>query len=85
MIAREVVGSRGSSVGTGAQGQRTASLASIQASLTGQVAATAGSATTQRMIIQAAAGVQKSQVGAEVGRGCSADQLLGPDNARKHC
>src|SRR6266496_838686 len=51
-----------------AQGQRMSQLASIQAALTGQVAATSGSATTQRMIIQAAAGFQKSQVGADVGR-----------------
>src|ERR1041384_7766029 len=51
-----------------AQGQRMAQLASIQAALTGQIAATSGAATTQRMIIQAAAGFQKSQVGSEVGR-----------------
>ena len=50
------------------QGQRTAQLASIQAALTGQVAATAGAATTQRMIIQAAAGFQKSHVGVDVAR-----------------
>jgi hypothetical protein len=36
--------------------------------LTGQIAATQGAATTQRMIIQAAAGFQKSQVGSEVAR-----------------
>jgi len=47
---------------------RAAQLASIQAALTGQVAATSGSATTQRMIIQAAAGFQKTQVGADVAR-----------------
>jgi hypothetical protein len=51
-----------------AQGQRMAQLASIQAGLTGQIAATHGAATTQRMIIQAAAGFQKSQVGSEVTR-----------------
>src|SRR5438132_4752054 len=51
-----------------AQGQRMGQLASIQAALTGQVAATSGAATTQRMIIQAAAGFQKSQVGADVAR-----------------
>ena len=34
----------------------------------GQIAATQGAATTQRMIIQAAAGFQKSQVGSEVAR-----------------
>src|SRR5689334_12985282 len=51
-----------------AQGQRMAQLGSIQAGLTGQIAATHGAATTQRMIIQAAAGFQKSQVGSEVAR-----------------
>jgi hypothetical protein len=51
-----------------AQGQRTAQLASIQSALTGQTAATLGSATTQRMIIQAAAGFQKSSTQAEVAR-----------------
>jgi hypothetical protein len=51
-----------------AQGQRSAQLASIQAALVGQMAATSGAATTQRMIIQAAAGFQKSQVGADVSR-----------------
>src|SRR5213596_1212438 len=51
-----------------AQGQRSAQLASIQAALTGQTAATAGAATTQRMIIQAAAGFQKSATGSEVAR-----------------
>lgn len=51
-----------------AQGQRTAQLASIQAALTGQTAATLGSATTQRMIIQAAAGFQKSSTAADVSR-----------------
>ena len=65
-----------------AQGQRAAHLASIQAALTSQVAATAGAATTQRMIIQAAAGFQKSQVGADVARGIretniSRDQQVG--------
>src|SRR5438552_5358321 len=51
-----------------AQGQRSAQLASIQAGLTGQIAATAGAATTQRMIISAAAGFQKSATGSEVSR-----------------
>jgi hypothetical protein len=51
-----------------ASGQRASQMASIQAALTGQTAATLGSATTQRMIIQAAAGFQKSQVGSEVAR-----------------
>jgi hypothetical protein len=51
-----------------AQGHRMMQLASIQATLTGQIAATQGAATTQRMIIQAAAGFQKSQVGSEVAR-----------------
>jgi hypothetical protein len=51
-----------------AQGQRTAQLASIQAGLTGQTAATLGAATTQRLIIQAAAGFQKSSTQAEVAR-----------------
>src|SRR5437763_503361 len=40
----------------------------VQAALTGQVAATSGAATTQRMIIQAAAGFQKSATGSEVAR-----------------
>ena len=43
-------------------------MASIQAALTSQVAATTGVATTQRMIIQAAAGFQKTQVGADISR-----------------
>lgn len=65
-----------------AQGQRAAHLASIQAPLTSQVAATASAATTQQMIIQAAAGFQKSQVGADVARGIretniSRDQQVG--------
>jgi hypothetical protein len=51
-----------------ASGQRASQMASIQAALTGQTAATLGAATTQRMIIQAAAGFQKSQVGSEVAR-----------------
>src|SRR6185369_17072779 len=51
-----------------AQGHRISQLASIQAGLTGQIGATQGGATTQRMIIQAAAGFQKSQVGSEVAR-----------------
>jgi hypothetical protein len=51
-----------------ATGQRGSHMASIQAALTGQVAATAGAATTQRMIIQAAAGFQKSSTQAEVAR-----------------
>lgn len=42
-------------------------LASIQAALAGQVAATSGAATTQRMIIQTAAGLQESS-GADVAR-----------------
>jgi hypothetical protein len=65
-----------------AQGQRAAQFASIQAALTGQTAATVGAATTQRMIIQAAAGFQKSQVGADVSRSIretniSRDQQVG--------
>src|SRR5688572_24527475 len=51
-----------------ATGQRASQMAGIQAALTGQTAATLGAATTQRMIIQAAAGFQKSQAGSEVGR-----------------
>src|SRR5438445_1946367 len=51
-----------------AQGQRASQMASIQAGLTGQIAATMGAATTQRMIIQAAAGFQKTQVGSDVAR-----------------
>jgi hypothetical protein len=51
-----------------AQGQRVSHLASIQAALTGQIAATTGSAVTQRMIIQAAQSFQKSATGAEVAR-----------------
>ena len=51
-----------------ATGQRASQMASIQAALTGQTAATLGAATTQRMIIQAAAGFQKSQVGSDVAR-----------------
>lgn len=51
-----------------ATGQRASHMASIQAALAGQVAATAGAATTQRMIIQAAAGFQKSSTQAEVAR-----------------
>src|SRR5678810_1343829 len=51
-----------------ATGQRASQMAVIQAALTSQTAATLGAATTQRMIIQAAAGFQKSQVGAEVSR-----------------
>jgi len=51
-----------------AQGHRMAQLASIQAGLTGQISATQGAATTQRMIIQAAAGFQKSQIGSDVAR-----------------
>jgi hypothetical protein len=69
-----------------AQGQRAAQLASIQAALTGQVAATSGAATTQRMIIQAAAGFQKSQVNADIGRSIretntSRDQQVGTTTA----
>src|SRR5882757_9455442 len=69
-----------------ASGQRSSQMASIQAALTGQVAATTGAATTQRMIIQAAAGFQKSQVGADVSRGIretniSRDQQVGTTNA----
>lgn len=65
-----------------ASGQRASQVASIQAALTGQTAATLGAATTQRMIIQAAAGFQKSQVGADVARGIretniSRDQQVG--------
>jgi hypothetical protein len=65
-----------------AQGQRAGQLASIQAALTSQVAATVGGATTQRLIIQAAAGFQKTQVGADVARsiretGISRDQQVG--------
>ena len=51
-----------------ASGQRASQMASIQAGLTSQVAATTGAATTQRMIIQAAAGFQKSATGSEVAR-----------------
>lgn len=51
-----------------ASGQRASHMASIQAALTGQVAATAGAATTQRMIIEAGAGFQKSTTQAEVAR-----------------
>ena len=65
-----------------AQGQRASQLASIQAGLTSQVAATAGAATTQRMIIEAAAGFQKTQVSSDVARGIretniSRDQQVG--------
>ena len=49
-------------------GQRASQMAAIQAALMSQTAATLGAATTQRMIIQAAAGFQKIQVGAEVAR-----------------
>ena len=51
-----------------AQGQRASQMAAIQSALTGQVAATLGNATTQRMIIQAGASFQKSQVGSDVAR-----------------
>jgi len=51
-----------------AQGHRMAQLASIQAALTGQISATQGGAITQRMIIQAAAGFQKNQVGSDTAR-----------------
>src|SRR6266481_387870 len=51
-----------------AQGQRSAQLANIQSALTGQTAATLGAATTQRMIIQASAGFQKSSTAADVSR-----------------
>ena len=65
-----------------ASGQRASQMASIQAALTSQTAATLGAATTQRMIIQAAAGFQKTQVGADVSRsiretGISRDQQVG--------
>jgi len=65
-----------------ASGQRASQMASIQAGLTSQTAATLGAATTQRMIIQAAAGFQKTQVGAEVARSIretniSRDQQVG--------
>jgi hypothetical protein len=52
-----------------AQGQRSAQLASIQVALTSQTAATMGAATTQRMIIQATGGFQKSSTAADVSRG----------------
>ena len=69
-----------------ASGQRSAQMASIQGALTGQVAATTGAATTLRMIIKAAAGFQKSQVGAEVSwsvreTNISRDQQVGTTNA----
>src|SRR5437773_2894112 len=51
-----------------AEGQRSAQLASVQAALTGENEATQGSATTQRLIISAAAGFQKSSTVADVSR-----------------
>lgn len=65
-----------------ATGQRASQMAAIQSALTSQTAATLGAATTQRMIIQAAAGFQKTQVGAEVSRSIretniSRDQQVG--------
>jgi len=51
-----------------AAGQRASQFASIQAGLTSQSAATLGAATTQRMIVEAAAGFQKTQVQAEIAR-----------------
>src|SRR3989475_2916021 len=51
-----------------AQGQRSSQMEWSQAGLTWQAAGTAGAAKTQRMIIQATAGFQKSQVNADVGR-----------------
>ena len=51
-----------------AQGQRASQMAAIQSALTGQVASTLGNATTQRMLIQAGASFQKSQVGSDVAR-----------------
>jgi len=51
-----------------AQGQRASQMAAIQSALTGQVASTLGNATTQRMLIQAGASFQKSQVGSEIAR-----------------
>ena len=51
-----------------AQGQRASQMAAIQSALTGQVASTLGSATTQRMLIQAGASFQKSQLGSDVAR-----------------
>src|ERR1051326_8457953 len=69
-----------------ATGQRASQMAAIQAALTSQTAATLGAATTQRMIIQTAAGFQKTQVGAEVSRSIretniSRDQQVGTFSA----